>query len=470
MTTVARSRAAAGLVRHLVPEGLEVGDLVGVDGELRAARHEVVDLGALGGHRRALVEGDLVDAEVLAEVGEEADQRLSDRARADDVDDLLHRCSPVSRRRLAATARTAGKDTMRREIRQPEEDRGGQASLRHFRGPAGASRASGRRPSGRAGARRSSRTRIRCTAARSTTRSSTARRRPWHGRGSGHAAVQLPRAWDSRRAATTRAAARSTTSARRWTRPSARPAGRSSREASRSERPSALKASAGDPRVAAFVALGAAAARPSRGEWCPARGAGALRRRGERHASALRRTSRFLAGRHRIVVIPGRRPLLRGAAGCPRRGDRGVPAIAPAVPRVRRSEARRERAGRAAFGGGARGIFCAWRARSARGALPRASPRRGSRRTARRAFGEARGLFVTLHRRGQLRGCIGTLAPHGDLTRGSSPSTRCGRPSRTRGFRRSTPASCPSADIEISVLTAPRRSRSPRTSRSGATA
>ncbi len=34
------------------------------------------------------------------------------------------------------------------------------------------------------------------------------------------------------------------------------------------------------------------------------------------------------------------------------------------------------------------------------------------------AFGEARGLFVTLRKQGELRGCIGTLAPHGDLTRG----------------------------------------------------
>jgi len=33
------------------------------------------------------------------------------------------------------------------------------------------------------------------------------------------------------------------------------------------------------------------------------------------------------------------------------------------------------------------------------------------------AFGEPRGLFVTLHKGGNLRGCIGTLAPTGDLTR-----------------------------------------------------
>jgi hypothetical protein len=32
-------------------------------------------------------------------------------------------------------------------------------------------------------------------------------------------------------------------------------------------------------------------------------------------------------------------------------------------------------------------------------------------------FGQPMGLFVTLHRGGELRGCIGTLAPTGDLTR-----------------------------------------------------
>ena len=32
-------------------------------------------------------------------------------------------------------------------------------------------------------------------------------------------------------------------------------------------------------------------------------------------------------------------------------------------------------------------------------------------------FGQPMGLFVTLHHRGELRGCIGTLAPTGDLTR-----------------------------------------------------
>lgn len=43
------------------------------------------------------------------------------------------------------------------------------------------------------------------------------------------------------------------------------------------------------------------------------------------------------------------------------------------------------------------------------------SPRLDSDRA--ETFGEPRGLFVTLRKAGQLRGCIGTLAADGDLTR-----------------------------------------------------
>lgn len=42
-------------------------------------------------------------------------------------------------------------------------------------------------------------------------------------------------------------------------------------------------------------------------------------------------------------------------------------------------------------------------------------PRLGSDRG--ESFGEPRALFVTLRKHGELRGCIGTLAPDGDLTR-----------------------------------------------------
>jgi hypothetical protein len=73
-----------------VAQLLEVLHPLLVGHEPRAARHEVVELGAVGRERSALVEGDLVDAELVVEVGEQADERLTDGAGADHVDDLLH--------------------------------------------------------------------------------------------------------------------------------------------------------------------------------------------------------------------------------------------------------------------------------------------------------------------------------------------------------------------------------------------
>ncbi len=70
------------------------------------------------------------------------------------------------------------------------------------------------------------------------------------------------------------------------------------------------------------------------------------------------------------------------------------------------------------------------------------------------AFGEARGLFVTLRKRGALRGCIGTLAPHGDLTRvicEYALSAALEDP-RFPPLEASELADC---EIEISVLTPP---------------
>ncbi len=43
------------------------------------------------------------------------------------------------------------------------------------------------------------------------------------------------------------------------------------------------------------------------------------------------------------------------------------------------------------------------------------TPRLGSDRA--ETFGEPRGVFITLNKRGALRGCIGTLSPDGDLSR-----------------------------------------------------
>jgi AmmeMemoRadiSam system protein A len=75
-------------------------------------------------------------------------------------------------------------------------------------------------------------------------------------------------------------------------------------------------------------------------------------------------------------------------------------------------------------------------------------------------FGEARGLFVTLHRGGQLRGCIGTLAPTGDLTRVVAEyALRAGF--EDPRFPPLAEKELPECEIEISVLTAPREIRGP---------
>ncbi|MGH9367765.1 MAG: AmmeMemoRadiSam system protein A [Thermoanaerobaculia bacterium] len=70
------------------------------------------------------------------------------------------------------------------------------------------------------------------------------------------------------------------------------------------------------------------------------------------------------------------------------------------------------------------------------------------------AFGSARGLFVTLKRDGQLRGCIGTLSPEGDLTRVVAEFARRAAFEDPR-FPPLEPSELPGCEIEISVLTAP---------------
>ena len=75
-------------------------------------------------------------------------------------------------------------------------------------------------------------------------------------------------------------------------------------------------------------------------------------------------------------------------------------------------------------------------------------------------FGEARGLFVTLHRDGNLRGCIGTLAPTGDLTRVVSEFALRAALEDPR-FPPLEERELSDCDIEISVLTAPRPIESP---------
>ena len=64
--------------------GLEARDAVLVRHQPRAAAQQVLDLGAVGHQGRALVEQDLVDTELGLEVTQQADERLTDRAGADD--------------------------------------------------------------------------------------------------------------------------------------------------------------------------------------------------------------------------------------------------------------------------------------------------------------------------------------------------------------------------------------------------
>ena len=76
------------------------------------------------------------------------------------------------------------------------------------------------------------------------------------------------------------------------------------------------------------------------------------------------------------------------------------------------------------------------------------------------SFGEPRGLFVTLRKDGKLRGCIGTLAPTGDLTRCVSEYALRAALEDPR-FAPLTEEELPRCGIEISVLSAPRAIEGP---------
>jgi AmmeMemoRadiSam system protein A len=69
-------------------------------------------------------------------------------------------------------------------------------------------------------------------------------------------------------------------------------------------------------------------------------------------------------------------------------------------------------------------------------------------------FGEARALFVTLRKHGELRGCIGTLSPDGELGRTVPRFARRAAFDDPR-FPPMTPEELAQCDIEISVLTPP---------------
>ncbi len=70
------------------------------------------------------------------------------------------------------------------------------------------------------------------------------------------------------------------------------------------------------------------------------------------------------------------------------------------------------------------------------------------------SFGQARALFVTLRQRGQLRGCIGTLSPEGDLTR-TVPRFALRAAMEDPRFPPLSSEELPECRIEISVLTPP---------------
>lgn len=69
-------------------------------------------------------------------------------------------------------------------------------------------------------------------------------------------------------------------------------------------------------------------------------------------------------------------------------------------------------------------------------------------------FGKQRALFVTLRREGNLRGCIGTLAPDGDVARTVPRFARKAAFEDPR-FPPLEPRELPGCDIEISILTPP---------------
>lgn len=69
-------------------------------------------------------------------------------------------------------------------------------------------------------------------------------------------------------------------------------------------------------------------------------------------------------------------------------------------------------------------------------------------------FGQPRALFVTLHRAGRLRGCIGTLSPDGDLSR-AVPKFALRAAFEDPRFPPLSAEELPECAIELSILTPP---------------
>lgn len=76
------------------------------------------------------------------------------------------------------------------------------------------------------------------------------------------------------------------------------------------------------------------------------------------------------------------------------------------------------------------------------------------------AFGQPRGVFVTLQKNGELRGCIGTISPEGDLSR-SVPQFALHSALRDPRFPPLSAEELPECRIQISVLSPPAPLESP---------
>ena len=227
-------------------------------------------------------------------------------------------------------------------------------------------------------------------------------------------------------------------------------------------------ARAEDPRVAPS-SRSACRSRPSRAGSCRARAVPALYVAGERDAfGPPEELERFVGDSGTVVIVPGAGHFFEGGLESVGGVIEGFLATLTVEPRRRAARtAFRER--RPRFRPGARADLLRSGARNPRGALSRRAAAAARRRTARRPSASRAGLFVTLRKGGELRGCIGTLAPTGDLT-------RCVSEYALRAALED-PRFAPLAHDELAALhdrdlgahALRGRSRVPRTSRSAAT-
>ena len=94
MITLARSIASSASKARVHAHLDEFLPALFVDGELCALVARDHDLGPVGQERRALVKGHFIDAKLLLESREDADQRFADGSGADDVNDFFCAMSP----------------------------------------------------------------------------------------------------------------------------------------------------------------------------------------------------------------------------------------------------------------------------------------------------------------------------------------------------------------------------------------